>query len=307
MINIYHNTVGQKKLKKIKDFSAFSWISVVRPEKDEIKEISKFLKLPWDVLEDSLDEFELPRVKVVGKSVVIILRAGIGDKELYKTVPLTIILSEKHITTITPQENAVIEDLASEKVEIYTTQMSNFFIKVCLRIIDYYQNYINVINRSVQNKKRNLNQIRKKDILILVENEEILNNFAASLSPTINIIKKILQHNYISLYHQDKELISDLLVDGEQVLELCLTNIKTIRNIRDGYTTAMSIDMNLTIQILTYITAIFTIPMVIASAYGMNIKLPFAEADNLFFFLAGGTVLVIVFLMVLFTIIRKRT
>jgi len=307
MINIYHNTVTQRKLRKVKDFVSFSWISLVRPDTEEVKKISKLLNLPLDAFEDSLDEFELPRVRVVGRNAIIILRAGIESDKGYKTTPLTIILSEKHITTIVREENGIIDDLTREKIEVYTTQQSNFFIKISMRIIDNYQKYINVINRSVQNKKTNLNNIRKNDILTLVENEEILNNFAASLSPTISTIKKILQHNYINLYHQDKELMNDLLIDGEQVLELCLTNLKTIKNVRDGYTTAMSIDMNLTVQMLTYITAIFTIPMVVASTYGMNIRLPLASRDDTFFILAGGTVALIIIMMLIFFYIRKKS
>lgn len=306
MFQIYHNTLQKKKLRKVREPISQSWISLVEPTRSEINRLSAILNLPYEVLEDSLDEFELPRVKIHNNNLIIILRAAVRKNE-YETFPFTVIMNDDYIVTITTKVNPIIKEFARGEVEIFTTQKSNFFIKICLRIVEYYQNYIAVINRRVQLKKRkNLNNINKQDILVLVETEEILNKLIASLAPTINVIKKILHNNYIQLYHQDKELIDDLLVDGEQVLELALTNLKTIKNIRDGYTTVMSINLNQIMKILTYITAIFTIPMVVASIYGMNIRLPLADRPDAFTILMEINFIFILLAIGLFVYYRKK-
>lgn len=158
----------------------------------------------------------------------------------------------------------------------------------------------------MQRDKSQWSSIRKEDILRLVEREEVLNNFLSSLTPTINTIKKLLQANYIDLYQQDKELIDDLLIDGGQVKELCVTNLKTIRNIRDGYTTIMQIRLNQIMKILTYITAIFTIPMVIASIYGMNMDVPLARHPQAFLILSVFTVFLVALAVFAFIFMRKK-
>ncbi len=306
MIKIYKNTLQQKKLKKLKNFVPQSWLYVVDPTAQEISQLSHLLNIPHDILEDCVDEFELPRVEAVDKSVVVILRTPIKYKNSYITTPLTIIIHDKYLVTITRQAIDILEDFALQKTEIFTTQKSNFFMKACLGIISRYQAYITAINRSVQSTRLQLKKISKDDIIRLVENEEVLNLFIASLAPTISTIKKILHYNYINLYSQDKELIDDLLIDGEQVYELAITNLKTIKNIRDGYTTVMTINLNQIINILTYITAIFTIPTVIASIYGMNIRLPLAYHPRAFAIIMGINIVLMVGSVVFFIIYRRR-
>ncbi len=306
MINIYKNTVQQKKLAQISDFSRMSWINVVNPTEDEKRKIEELFNIPADVLDDSFDSFELPRVKMQNGNLIIILRIASKEGEKYATSPFTVILNDSYIATIGLCMNELVDDFVSGKYEIITTQQSNFFIKICHRIVDYYQNYIITINRSVGQKRKNIRSINKNDIFFLVETEETLNSMLASLNPTINVINKILNYNHINLYRNDKELISDLLVDGQQVVELCGNTLRTIRNIRDGYTTVMSINLNQIIELLTYITALFTIPMLVTSAYGMNLAMPFHAHPFAFVIVGAITLLLVVFGIWLFMYIRKR-
>lgn len=306
MIEIYKNNLQQKSLAKLDACTKLCWVSVVSPDDEERLRISEWLNLPSEILEDSLDEFELPRVKIHENTLIIILRAVYRDGDAYRTTPFTIIMNDAFITTISTRSLDFVDDFISGKFEITTTQQSNFFIKVCLRIIENYQNYIAVNNRNVQQQKKNLNKIDKSDVLAMVETEELLNDLVASLTPTINIIKKILNYNHINMYKNDKILIDDLLVDGEQVLEMGNTAMRTIRNIRDGYTTVMTIKLNEIIEVLTYITAIFTVPMIIASFYGMNIKMPFSGHPYAFDIVLGLTMFFVLIAMLAFRAYKKR-
>lgn len=306
MIKIYKNSIQARKLRPVKDYSQNSWVSVVAPGGEEIAEIRKRLNILPETIQDCLDEFELPRIKIENNNLIVILRIAIFGEGAYKTMPITIIINDKYITTIALEKNNVISDIERQIVEIYTTQKSNFLINISLLVIDYYQKYINAINREVQTQRKKLKVISKKDIYRLVEMEENLNNFISALVPDINVIKRILTHEYITLYEKDKNLIQDLLADGEQVLDLCKTNLKTINNIREGYTTVLSIRLNQIIQVLTYITVFFTIPMIIATIYGMNIKLPFADSPEAFSILSGITFGIMAFALAAFYFFKKR-
>lgn len=108
------------------------------------------------------------------------------------------------------------------------------------------------------------------------------------------------------MYQQDKDLINDLLIDGEQVRETSITNIKTIKNIRDGYTTIMSIKLNQTMKLLTYITASLTVPLIVASIYGMNIRLPLSNSPYAFEILSGIMLVLMVAAISAFAWLRNR-
>lgn len=306
MIKIYKNSVQDKKLKQTKNYEANSWISVVNPAENEANEIGRRFNIFKETMQDCLDGNELPRIKIENKNLIVILRVIIKKDNIYSTSPLTIILNDKNITTIALEETDIINDLKNQKIEVYTTQRSNFLINICLSIINYYQENINSITKDVQAKKKNIQKINKNDVFLLIEMEEILNSFISSLVPNINVIKRILSHNYIDLYQKDKNLISDLLVDGEQVLDLCKTNLRTINNIREGYSTVLSMRLNQIIQILTYLTVFLTIPMIIASVYGMNIRLPFSGSANIFWILLLVNFLIMGAVLIGFIIFKKR-
>lgn len=306
MIKSYKNSVQQKKLRQTQEFSDHSWLSVVEPSKEEIKKLSKNLNLEEDILEDSLDKYELPRIEIEGENILVILRAIVEEKGSYTTYPLTIIFRPKLLVTISPVKNIVLDDFVNQKVNFLTTQHSNLLINVCLRVIYYYQKYIVILNRKVQKEKSQIHGISKKDVYDLVEIEESLNKVIAALTPTISTIKKLLQYNYIHLYKEDKDLIDDVSVDGEQVLELAITNLKTVKNIRDAYTTVMSIELNQTMRLLTYITALFTIPMLISSMYGMNIKLPLADWPHAFLAVSGLALSLVLVAVLIFISFKKK-
>lgn len=306
MIKSYKNSVQQKKLRQTTEFSDHSWLSVIEPSKDEIKKLSKNLNLQEDILEDSLDKYELPRIEIEGENILVILRAMVEEKGSYTTYPLTIIFRPKLLVTISPVKNILFEDFVNQKVNFFTTQHSNLLINICLRVIYYYQKYIVILNRKVQKEKSQIHGIGKKDVYELVEIEESLNKVIAALTPTISTIKKLLQYNYIHLYKEDKELIDDVLVDGEQVLELANTNLKTVRNIRDAYTTVMSIELNQTMKLLTYMTALFTIPMLISSMYGMNIKLPLADWPHAFLAVSAIALSLVLVAVSIFISFKKK-
>lgn len=306
MIKSYKNSIQQIKLRKTTEFSDRSWLSVIEPTEKEIDKISKRLNLSLDTLQDSLDKYELPRIAVEGDNVIVILRSIIEEKGAYQTYPLTIVINKKLIATISPTKNILIDDFVNQKINFHTTQQSNLLINLCLRLIHYYQKYIVILNRKVQKEKSQIQDINKSDVYTLVETEEILNNIIASLTPTIHTIKKLLQYNYISLYQEDKELIDDVLVDGQQVLELAITNLKTVKNVRDAYTTVMSIQLNQTMKLLTYITALFTIPMLISSIYGMNISLPLADWPHAFLVISGLALALVLVAVLVFVSFKKK-
>ncbi len=53
-------------------------------------------------------------------------------------------------------------------------------------------------------------------------------------------------------------------------------------SLRDAYQVIFANSLAKTIKLLTALTIVFTIPNIVASIYGMNVKLPFAEAPGAF-------------------------
>jgi magnesium transporter len=68
-----------------------------------------------------------------------------------------------------------------------------------------------------------------------------------------------------------------------------MANIYTdiLSNTMDAFASIISNNLNMVMKALTLITIILTIPVLLASFYGMNVKLPFQESPYAFFIVIG--------------------
>lgn len=71
------------------------------------------------------------------------------------------------------------------------------------------------------------------------------------------------------------------------------TMVRITEKLLTQYSTAVSAivsnNLNLIMKVLTSITIILTIPTIVGGIYGMNVRLPFANAYWAFWWLIGGT------------------
>jgi len=277
MIEIYRKTLKSAYIQRLRDIKVGTWINVVNPNEKEIRKLIAKTRISRQFIEDAFDIYEVPRIEEKDGIFYILTRTPYKDVSGLITVPLLIILTPENIITLSAQPIDFFQDFISEKVQFYTTQKAKLLIQIFLKISHAYEKYVKFIARNIQSKKIILKKLENKDIVNLVEWEEVLNNFITSLVPNISVFERILRGKFIPLYKEDEELIEDLVVASRQSLELCKTSIKSIVNTREAYSTILTNNLNKIIKFLTSITIILTIPTIIASIYGMNIALPFAK------------------------------
>jgi Mg2+ and Co2+ transporter CorA len=130
---------------------------------------------------------------------------------------------------------------------------------------------VNRIWKSVKKDRKNLIKLNSKNILDLVKQEDILNDYLFSFSSLIDVYTKVIKSRTISFGDDEKDFVEDLVVDLNQTFNSCKSALKTITNMRDYYSTTLSNNLNNTLKILTIFTVFLTIPTLLASLYGMNI------------------------------------
>ena len=89
------------------------------------------------------------------------------------------------------------------------------------------------------------------------------------------------------------------MIANNQVVNSARSILKTIQNIRSSIEAIMTSRLNNSLRMLTIVTILLTVPMVIASLFGMNVPLPFQDEPLAFVGILGGSLLV-VSLVVLF-------
>ena len=302
MIKIYQRTIRHKKLKTVDKPDKGSWIFVVDPTQEEFEYLQKRFKINPDVFEDWQDENELPHIdkEIKEDYIYIITRLPVIKAQRLIGSNLLLIITKSYIITVVNKGTGFFDSFLNEQRKFYTTQKTNFVLQILSSVINKYDRYIKQLVKDIKAKRINLYKLQNKDIVHLVQYEEILNDFISSFVPLINVLQKVLTGKYLTIFKQDKDLIDDLLIDSEQTLQLGKTSIKSITNIREAYSTILSNNLNKVMKFLTAITIIFMIPNIIAGFYGMNVKLPLADNVFAFYYLIGISLIFVIFISILF-------
>lgn len=172
------------------------------------------------------------------------------------------------------------------------------------QIVEQYDAYITLTSKQIKVIRNRLrgHEISNQDFIDFVTIEDELNEFLSALVPTNATLRRLSLGRYIPLFEEDKDIVEDLLLSNEQSIEASNSNIKSIINIRQAYSSISSNNLNRTIKILTFATVIVALPNTIFGMYGMNIVLPHQHAKNAFIF-----VLIAVFALIVgVTVFMRR-
>lgn len=300
MISIYRKTIKDNSLLVIKNIEKGSWVSIINPNKSELIEIEKRLNLNSTIMEDGLDDNEIPNIHHDEGVLYLIMRFPMESDSNIFTFPLLISITGENIITVCKKENRVISKFVETKLSFCTTQKTQLLLKIILEIFNNFDTYLSRILKDIKHKKIQIDNLNNKDILYLVQEEETLNDFESSLSHNINVLEKILSGRHITLYEKDKDIIEDLYMDSKQTLEMSKVALKSIRNIREAYSTILSNELNKVIKILTGATIILTIPTIIASLFGMNVSIPLENDPFSFFYIVLATIILSIAMFIIF-------
>jgi magnesium transporter len=171
-----------------------------------------------------------------------------------------------------------------EQLEFETTHPDQLMLIIMRQIVEQFDDFLTQISHQIKTIRDRLRveQISNQDFVSFVVIVDELNDFLSAMNPTNSILRRLLINKHLNLSEKDRELIDDLLLSNEQSIEAAKSNIKSVVNIREAYTTIMSNNLNRIIRVLTVLTVILAIPTLIASLYGMNVKVPFEFGTETF-------------------------
>lgn len=208
------------------------------------------------------------------------------------TVPLLVAIGEQFVLTVSSRTPQLLEKFLSGKIDVYTTQKTKVLLQILFELMHSYQSSLTAINRRVRSTSVSLSRVSNEDIRQFVVFEITINDFLDALVPTEVLLRNIVTGKFFRLFEDDRELVDDLVLATGQGIELGRASLKTISNIRGGYSAIVTNDLNRVIKLLTALTIVFTIPTMIASFYGMNVPLPLAEARSAFWMILLVTAIV---------------
>jgi len=282
--NVEHQTIA---IDKPEDGT---WINVLPPlRQEEFSELSESLDIPIDFLKDSLDIDERSRYEIDDNVKLIVIKTptennSFNDSDaFYITIPICIILTHKQIVTVNSFENEAIKKFLNTFQNRNPDKKNMMVLKIFEKIINNFQDYLKEINLRRNNLEHKLYVAnRNEELLQLMRIQKSLVYFLTALRSNELLMMKMARTNFLQLNEDEKDFLDDLIVETSQALEMANTYTNILSSTLDAFASIISNNQNEVLKRLTTLTIVLTVPILIASIYGMNVPIPYKDTPYAF-------------------------
>lgn len=117
--------------------------------------------------------------------------------------------------------------------------------------------------------------------------EKSLVYFNTSLKANALVLERLMRQDVLKRYPEDTDLLEDVIIENKQAIEMCSIYRDIMSNTTEAFASVISNNLNITMKTLTSLTALLSIPTIIASLWGMNVAVPFAGSPWGFWIVLG--------------------
>ncbi|MFW9855558.1 MAG: magnesium transporter CorA family protein [Candidatus Thorarchaeota archaeon] len=284
------------------------WIICTMPSKEELRTIQTTFDIPWEDLEDSLDEDERPRLELEPENpefVKLVLRVpaiesinlmSANYQKQPTTRPVVVFLTKDFLVTI------VSEKIKTKSIRKPIGSRRKRPTPTILVLLDWLETVVKSFELVVDTIDSDLAKV-EKDIFESIRSSSIKDVFRLSRDTTY--LDAALKGNLRAFYGLKKapmflnlsdvqDDLEDLSIDLQQQADLLNIYSTLVESSLDAFASVISNNQNDLIKVLASISFILMVPTLIASLYGMNVELPFYDHPYAFWIIVIISVVLIV-------------
>jgi magnesium transporter len=297
--------VNEGTIKRSASIVPHSWIHIVKPDDDDLRQLNA-IGISLELLSHILDPNERSRVVRRGEVVLIVIhfpfRLEQPAKIPYVTMPLTIILLPQFIVTVEPAQMGLLDKLVeTPPAGLGPSDVTGFIMDLLLRAASEYLGCLYAINISVEEVEDRLQlSLRNREVLQLLNFQKSLVYFSTALNSIEAMLEKLQKGDFLEWSPKDKQLGEDSLIEIRQAIYQVEIAENILTQMMDAFASIVSNNLNAVMKFLAAITIIISVPMLIASLYGMNVQLPGGSQTNIFVYLIALSLLLSILVIVIF-------
>lgn len=269
---------------------------MVNPSETDLSFISQKYDIDLETLVSALDIDERSRIESDEHYTMILVNIPTieehNDKELFNTIPLSIIVTNEVVITVCSEDTPILHFFSDGKVRDFHTNMrSRFILQILYRIASQYLQYLRIIDKKSEEAEIKLHKSTQNSELIeLLKLEKSLVYFTTSLRSNEAVLEKLFRNDLVKKYSEDADLLEDVVVENKQAIEMANIYSGILSGMMDAFASVISNNLNIVMKLLAIVTIVMAIPTMIFSAYGMNVSavgMPFAQSPYGFAIIVG--------------------
>lgn len=255
-----------------------TWVHLDSSNAEEIAKVSSITNIDKDLLLSLLDDEESAHMDNDEDYTLIVFDIPVVEKDIYVTYPFSIIYNDNYFVTLSKTNTKLVENILAKFKKIEPHKHIRLSLQIMYRIASMYIASLKQLDIKRHELERDLKKSLNNDMLLdLMDLNKSLVYFSTSLNANKSVLNRVKRLEKYKKYEQDYDLMEDVEVEINQGIEMC----SIYRNITDAmmetFSSIISNNLNVVMKLLAIITLIIEIPTLIASLFGMNVKVPFAS------------------------------
>ena len=261
-----------------------TWINLDIEKIKNLEDLSEIYGLDKETIEYALDKNERAHMDYNRENGTVTFIYNVldleKDKDYYEAIPMTFIVENKRMITISNHKNAYVIDQMLAYLDSHESLSIYKFLFASLEIIsNAYYPIIEKMDKSKDEVNSLLRQrTTKKNLFALSDLETGMVYLTAAAKQNRILLEHIQGHAlYRRLDEIEKEQFDDAMIEAHQLVSMTDLISQVLQQLSGSYNNILNNNLNDNLTTLTIISVSLAVLAVITGFFGMNVPLPFME------------------------------
>ncbi|MGS4810527.1 magnesium transporter CorA family protein [Streptococcus sp. Z554] len=260
------------------------WINLDVEKIKNLEDLSEIYGLDKETIEYALDKNERAHMDYNRENGTVTFIYNVldleKDKDYYEAIPMTFIVENKRMITISNHKNAYVIDQMLAYLDSHESLSIYKFLFASLEIIsNAYYPIIEKMDKSKDEVNSLLRQrTTKKNLFALSDLETGMVYLTAAAKQNRILLEHIQGHAlYRRLDEIEKEQFDDAMIEAHQLVSMTDLISQVLQQLSGSYNNILNNNLNDNLTTLTIISVLLAVLAVITGFFGMNVPLPLME------------------------------
>ena len=263
------------------------WINLDVEKIKNLEDLSEIYGLDKETIEYALDKNERAHMDYNRENGTVTFIYNVldleKDKDYYEAIPMTFIVENKRMITISNHKNAYVIDQMLSYLNSHESLSIYKFLFAGLEIIsNAYYPVIEEMDKSKDEISALLRQTTtKKNLFALSDLETGMVYLTAAAKQNRLLLEHIQGHALYRRFNDvEREQFDDAMIEAHQLVSMTDLISQVLQQLSASYNNILNNNLNDSLTILTIISVLLAVLAVITGFFGMNVPLPFTEEPN---------------------------
>lgn len=263
------------------------WINLDVEKIKNLEDLSEIYGLDKETIEYALDKNERAHMDYNRENGTVTFIYNVldleKDKDYYEAIPMTFIVENKRMITISNHKNAYVIDQMLAYLDSHESLSIYKFLFASLEIIsNAYYPIIEKMDKSKDEVNSLLRQrTTKRNLFALSDLETGMVYLTAAAKQNRLLLEHIQGHALYRRFNDvEREQFDDAMIEAHQLVSMTDLISQVLQQLSASYNNILNNNLNDSLTVLTIISVLLAVLAVITGFFGMNVPLPFTEEPN---------------------------